>query len=491
MLKKLGIDTRKIRLQWRIFAYLLGFCILLLVILWLFQTVFLNDFYQAIKTFEVRETASTLEKNIDRTDLQALVDSVSERDDLCVMIVNPDRTRVNSSMFNPNCSMDQLTEEKLDELMNDAEKNGGELLHFDTKQKDPSPQVPQENDPGVFMRGNPKKFRESLLLVRLKTDKEGDVTAILINSMISPVDATVSTLRVQLWIVSAILILLSVILALIIARQISKPIVQINESAKKLAKGNYDTQFPGGNYLEIHELSGTLNYMTQELQKTENLRRELLANVSHDLRTPLSLIYGYAEYMHDFPEDVSGENAETIMKEAQWLSTLVNDMLDLSKLESGAQKLQKERFDLTETLRDSAMNLGELLKGQGYAIEFSTEQPVFVCADKNKILQAFINLVNNAVNYCGEDKRVLIRLTIRDGKARVEISDHGPGVPAEDLAYIWDRYYKSDKTHKRSTNGTGLGLSIVKRIIEMHEGQYGVISCEGKGSTFWFSLPLS
>jgi signal transduction histidine kinase len=266
--------------------------------------------------------------------------------------------------------------------------------------------------------------------------------------------------------------------------------VQINQSAKALARGNYETEFHGKGYLEIEELSDTLNTAATELSKVERLRRELIANISHDLRTPLAFIYSYAEMMHDFPHEVTPEQSKIIMDETKRLTSLVNDMLDISLLEAGAAKLNKTNYNLTESLRKTINRMNELVKNEGYQLYFEYNEDIYVCADEVKITQVFYNLLLNAITHSGDDKTVIVRQSVRENSVRIEVIDHGEGIDQSDLPYIWERYYKVDKKHKRPIMGTGLGLSIVKKIIEMHGGKYGVESEEGKGSVFSFQIEL-
>ena len=232
--------------------------------------------------------------------------------------------------------------------------------------------------------------------------------------------------------------------------------------------------------------------MAKELSKVESLRRELMANVSHDLRTPLSLIYSYAEMMHDFPEEISQEQSQIIMDETKRLSSLVNDILDFTKIEKGLESINKTKFNITEALRIIIYRTSKLVEQKGYSINFEYEREYFVYADEVKISQAFYNMVINAINYCGDDKCIeIIQYISDDDKLKIDIVDHGQGISSEELPYIWDRYYKSDKSHKRGVTGSGLGLSIVKKIFELHNIEYGVDSELGRGSVFWFKFDSS
>jgi len=427
----------KLKLKWKIFGFLLGFSALLLIILWIFQTVFLSDMYKLIRKAEIKKAIVLVEKNIDSPKLK---DVLYELEVSKEIIVRP------TMDFSP----------------------------------------PISNIPNKFDRRRPESITKEKKFVL----KNGSEISLTFYAMITPVEATVSTLRMQLFIITGIMILLTTLIAMIISKHISNPIEQVNKSAKNLAKGNYETEFHGRGFLEIKELSDTLNAAAKELSKVERLRRELLANVSHDLRTPLSLIYSYAEMMHDFPKEVTPEQCEIIMNETKRLTSLVNDMLDISSLETGITKLNKRYYNLTESLNSTVKRINELAKKDGYQLCFEYDRELSVYADEVKITQAFYNLLLNAINYGGEDKKVIVRQIIKENSVRIEVIDHGEGISPNDLPFIWERYYKVDKKHKRPVMGTGLGLTIVKKVIEMHNGEYGVESEVGKGSIFWFELKL-
>jgi signal transduction histidine kinase len=430
--------SNKIKLKWRVFGYLLGFSALLLVVLWLFQTMFLNDMYRITRMWEIEKAVSVVKKNIDSPDLDEILVDLYVEKEIYIKATNefapPQRMMV---MGYNRQRLETITNEYIFEL------EGGENL------------------------------------------------SLTFHAIITPVNATVSTLQFQLVLITLLMIILSVGLAIILARKISKPIEKINISAKNLAKGDYETSFSGEGYLEISELSDTLNHTALELSKVEKLRRELIAHISHDLRTPLSLIYSYAEMMHDFPDEITGDQTKVIMDETSRLSSLVDDVLDISRFESGAPLLNISSFNLTNSLKGAVNRVSELVRVDGFSLDFVSDGDVYISADELKVTQAFYNLLINAINYTGDDKVVTIRQLLIDDKVRIEVSDSGEGVDPLHLPYIWERYYKVDKNHKRPVTGTGLGLSIVKKIIESHGGQCGVDSIVGKGSTFWFELNLS
>ena len=306
-----------------------------------------------------------------------------------------------------------------------------------------------------------------------------------------PVDAVVRTLNNQFLWIGIILIVMALVLALMMSKFITRPIVKMNKAAQVLAKGEYDTEFSASGYREICELSDTLNYAASELAKNDNLQKELIANISHDLRTPLTMIKGYGEVMRDIPGENTPENVQVIIDETERLTGLVNDMLDMSKLQAGTRKPDAELFSLTEVVRETMTRYEKLILADGYKISFSADKDVFVVADSVMILQVVYNLINNAINYTGEDKSVIVTQTISDSKVRISVKDSGSGIDKDDIPLIWDRYYKVDKTHKRAAVGTGLGLSIVKGILELHHAKFGVNSKIGEGSTFWFELDVA
>ncbi len=439
------LEMKNISIKWKIFLYLIGFCGVLLVMLWLFQVVFLGKFYKDIRTNDVKAAAKTVMENIESKELGAILLDLNRSREIFVTITDEN----NKTIFG-----------------DDANRK------IESKQE-----LIKERRPP-----------ESISFTQEVTLSSGKKITINSNAIITPVNATVTTLRIQLYYITGFMLLFSIILALVIAKRVSKPIEKINESAKILATGNYQTVFHGNGYKEINELSDTLNFTAKELAKVEGLRQELIANISHDLRTPLTLISGYAEAMRDLPEENNMENAQIILDATKRLTTLVNDVLDISKLQAGEQNINYATYNLTQSLQETISRMRELVKKDGYSLNFVYEEEVMIVADEKKLAQAFYNLLTNAINYTGADKTVIIKQLVVEDKVRIEVIDSGEGISAENLQNIWNRYYKVDQVHKRAVVGTGLGLSIVKSIIELHEGEFGVLSKINEGSVFWFSL---
>ncbi|MEA4852647.1 MAG: HAMP domain-containing sensor histidine kinase [Christensenella sp.] len=483
-------NLKKASIKWKIFTYILIFAAVLILLLWLFQIVFLDDFYQSIKQNEIKDAAQTIEDNTDNENIQILMDMIAHRYDVCVRITDLEGTDVYSSELTPDCVIHKMPTYEMSILAQETQNAGGTLMRILPRQ-----QVFDKGYNAQHFKGNVPpmnaEITESLIYSKIIEGPEGQQWLLSLNSVITPVTSTVETLRIQLIYITVILVGCALIIALVISRRVSKPIIRINQSAKKLAKAEYDVHFDDTGYREISELADTLNYAAHELSKVESLRRELIANISHDLRTPLTMITGYAEVMRDIPGENTPENIQIIIDEAKRLTTLVNDVMDISKLQSGTQELRPSEFNLTALIRDILKRYTKLTEQEGFVITLESDRDITVTADEIKLSQVIYNLINNAVNYAGDGRRIVVKQILEADAVRIEVQDDGEGIPEDKLAYIWDRYYKVDKTHKRAAIGTGLGLSIVKGILDLHHARYGVISHMGEGSTFWFELPLN
>ena len=202
------------------------------------------------------------------------------------------------------------------------------------------------------------------------------------------------------------------------------------------------------------------------------------------------MITGYAEVMQDLPGEMTPENLQIIIDEANRLNLLVTDLLDISRLQSNTADIKMAPFSLTKCIESIFSRYTKLIESDGLNIVFEHDREVFVMGDELRITQVIYNLINNAINYIGEDKTVIVRQSVPDEQVRIDVIDHGEGMPEEQLPYHWVRYYRAGEEHRRAKIGTGLGLSIVKNVLLAHDGEYGVSSALGEGSDFWFILPV-
>ena len=298
-----------------------------------------------------------------------------------------------------------------------------------------------------------------------------------------------NAVRTQFYLTVAVILLATALVGFTMAKGVSEPIIETNKAAKDLSRSRYTRPPHSGGYREIAELNDTLVRAAEDLGKVEDLQRELIANISHDLRTPLTMIIGYAEAMRDIPEEVTPENMQIIIDETNRLNSMVNEVLDFSRLRTGSLELEEKPFNLTAQIREICSRVSKMAAVEGYTVLFDPAEDRTVTGDSGRISQVLYNLIGNALTYTGEDKTV--RVTQRDAgsRVRVEISDSGEGIPADELPYIFDRYYRSRENHRRAVIGSGLGLNICRSILEKHGAGYGVRSEEGQGTTFWFELP--
>ena len=484
--------TLNISIKWKLVAYFIGFTLIMLVLLWLFQIVLLDVMYKNIKVSKIRASAKVIAANLDTEHFGLIAGNLALRQELCIRILDGDGNELYQEHTVPGCVIDELNGMGLSMLIRKAEENGGTFVEPRVSRSEltPAPAVDEQVPFGRLPVLGTNRT-ESLVYVSIVLNSQGEKRVLLLNSSLTPVNATVETLRIQLSYITLVLLFIGLGMALLLSRHISDPIIRLNAASRKLAQGDYGAHFDGEGYLEVAQLADTLNQASRELTKVEELRRELIANVSHDLRTPLTMIVGYAEVMRDIPGENTPENVQVIVDEASRLSLLVDDLMDLSRLQSGTQSLERVRFSLTQSVENIMLRYAKLTEQDGYTIVFEHgEEDAWVYADETRVGQVIYNLINNAIHYTGPDKRVTVRQIVMEDWVRLEVEDTGEGIPKAELPYIWERYYKVKQNHRRAAVGTGLGLSIVRKVLDMHNARYGVVSELDQGSVFWFALPL-
>ena len=481
---------------WKLAAYFLVFVALSLLVVWLFQILLLDVFVENTKKKELSKTADQLSELLGEDSLEgSALGYASER----FMSISIYRLSQNGAtpVVDVNAWGDGknlwLGQEQLSAFYQKALENNGVYetrIAFGGKEvkKEGIGFLPSVGD--TYKDSNIPAKNIRLVHILLANDGDGNEYLLFLDTPLLPLDATVATLKAQFIWITALLLALAALMVHFLYRKISKPLIRMNASAKQLAEGKYDVFFSGKGYRETRELAQTLDYAASELSQLDRLQKELIANISHDLRTPLTMIKGYGEMMRDIPDENTPENMQLILDETERLSELVSDLLDISRLQAGASSLQRTEFDLTEIISEVMARYDAFARLQGYSIHWIAEESAPVLADRKMILQVFYNLINNAINYTGEDKQIRVCQTVKDGKVRISFTDTGMGIPQDQLPLIWDRYYKVDKVHRRATVGSGLGLSIVKAILDKHCAAYGVTSALGAGSTFWFELPI-
>ena len=417
------MKLKKNSLTIKIWIYLSIFSIIILAFLWFFQIISLNGYYRYVKVKSLNKITSKITKKIDDPDYKDYLDNLSFSNEICIELYH-NTNRIYQTNNKKDCIIDSYN--------HDIQDYKNNFYYSDLISSN-------------FETINPR-FNNKTLISGTKINN--NITLFVTTSLV-PLNSSIDILKQQLIYITILILILSFLISFFISKKISKPIIKISKAAKELPNGDYNIVFDTNtNIAEINDLTANLNYARDELGKTEELRRELLANVGHDLKTPLTMIKAYAEMA----------------------------------------KLEITPFNITKLIK-SIINRYNVLKiTEGYNIIFDCHDDIMVEGDKKRIEQVIYNLINNAINYTGDNKKVVISITEHHLNYRISISDSGKGIAKKDLKLIWDKYYRIDKNYQRKAVGTGLGLSIVKNILIKHKSNYGVITSK-KGTTFYFDLP--
>ena len=295
------------------------------------------------------------------------------------------------------------------------------------------------------------------------------------------------------YITAAILFILSLIILLVFTKTVYFPLQKITEGANEYAAGNLEYRIDLNTRDEMGYLAGTLNYMSGELNKLEEYQRNFIANVSHDFRSPLTSIKGYLEAIIDgtIPPEMYEKYLTRVISETERLTKLTQGMLTLNSLDSKGY-LSRSSFDINRVIKDTAASFEGTCDSRHIRFDLTFSDNIqMVYADMGKIQQVLYNLIDNAIKFSHDDSVIYIQASSKYEKIFVSVKDTGIGIPRDSIKKIWDRFYKTDLSRGKDKRGTGLGLSIVKEIIQAHGENIDVISTEGVGTEFIFSLPSS
>ncbi len=460
----------------------------IITLIWICQIALLYSFFQSYRSSQVRKAADMIVQNIDHADLEDLADRISAENEVCMMLLDGEGTVLLSIDHVRFCVLHHLKRPEMERLIQAAPPDG--TAYTESKNVFPFQNEDYRSDrfEGDVPEEDPLRGR-SFMHVQQVRFADGSRGTLLINAQIAPTRTVSSLLRRQLIYVIFLILLAAFIIGHYLGASVTLPIIETNRAARELSRGTYTRPPHSGGYREISELNDTLIQAADDLKRVQRLQRELIGNMSHDLRTPLTMIQGYAETMRDIPEEMNPENMQIIIDETNRLSSLVNEVLDFSQLRSGTMHIEKRDFDLTATISAIRSRVAAMTEKDGYRIEMEANGKCMVHGDSARIEQVVYNFLGNALTYTGEDKRVIIRQTERENHIRVSITDSGKGIDPMELPYIWDRYYRTNESHRRAVIGSGLGLNICRGILENHGAAYGVESELGKGTTFWFELP--
>lgn len=470
---KLKLDSQSIK--FKTWLYFILFTAFLMIVLWFLQVLFLNNFYEVMKVEQTNNVVKEIKdsyKTSSNSDFLKKVEKISNSNDIYIYVASFDGKTI---YFRP--SGDNTSSQYYSEQINTINQR-----LFST-----------QNDSAQLRIKGQDASKVTLAYGNILSADDKNPLLVYVFSPLWPVSSTIQILTHQLVYVTFISLILACLISFYLSVRITRPIRKISNSAERLASGEYGIVFKGGHYTEINNLADTLTRASIALEKSNTMQKDLIANVSHDLRTPLTMIKSYAEMI----KDISGDNPvkreehlNVIIEETDRLNSLVGDLLTISRIQSGKLTLERNDFNITEAAR-SIINTYKIMEEEDdYKFRLNSPASFIVNGDEDKIKQVISNLVTNAIKFCGDDKTIILTIKKRGKMILCRIEDHGAGIAPSELSHVWERYYKSSSNMVRSAEGTGLGLSIVKEILTLHKVDFGVDSTVGKGTTFWFELPF-
>lgn len=335
-------------------------------------------------------------------------------------------------------------------------------------------------------------FNEDVISVSIPIQTNGAPNGIiLLHSTVSQLKNLQSNIFQVIYVPFLVMIIISFVLLALISGKIMKPIRKINTIAEEYATGNFESKMDIHSNDEIGQLSATLEYMASELSKLDDYRKSFISNISHDFRSPLTSIKGYIEAILDgtIPPEKQDRYLGIVLKETQRLTKLTSSLLELNNFDSYGIWLMPKDFDIAELVKNVINTYEGKCIERSIRLDLINEaSSTMVHADKTKIQQVIYNLLDNAIKFTPDGKNIRITLYDKNEKLFVSVKDEGCGIPEDSLNKIWVRFYKADASRGKDKQGTGLGLAITREIIKAHSENINVVSTEGVGSEFTFSL---
>lgn len=340
-----------------------------------------------------------------------------------------------------------------------------------------------------------RKHLNSLHLLYDDSEEENafktPIAVLFISSPSAQITGFVDQMSRTVMISTLLVFIVALIAVYLISEKITEPLKEMSKAAKSFAQGRFDVRVPVRGEDEVGELAKAFNNMASSLEKAEEMRSTFLANISHDLRTPMTSIAGIIDCILDgaIPPEKHGQYLQQVASEVRRLSRLVTSLLDISRMQAGDRKFNMTAFDICEMARQTLISFEKRLDEKKLEVEFEcSSDNINVLADTDAIHQVMFNLIDNAVKFSNESGTLGIRITAKDKKVYVSVSNTGTGIPPEDLPYVFDRFYKSDRSRGLDKTGVGLGLFIVRTIIERHGEEIRVRSEYQKDCEFTFTL---
>lgn len=353
-----------------------------------------------------------------------------------------------------------------------------------------------DNGNYVITKQQDSSLKEEYMILYGKTGEAGEIF------MRTPVKSMRESARITsmfLGITGIIALFISLVVILLMSRSITKPIRELSDISRRMAELHFENKYASrkSSSREIEELGRDINELSTTLEKTiselieiDEMRKEFLSNVSHELKTPIAIISGYAEGLKECVNDDAESRdyyCEVIMDESEKMNKLVQKLLSLNKLEFGHEVIDKQRFELSDLVSGVIESFKVLMEKEGIKVIHQYNETVYAYGDPFLIEEVVSNYISNAVHYAKGEKEIVISYDAFDSKIRMTVFNTGDNIPAEDISKIWDKFYKVDKARTREYGGSGIGLSIVKAIADLHNERCGVINCEA-GVKFWIEF---
>lgn len=486
----------KYSIKKQMIAIFIGLLACMVVALLVINMTFLEPYYIQNKEKSFREMYETLnqvaqDQSYSDEEVSSDVAKQVERNNLSFLIIDETTGNKYTNVYNQEMLFNQL----LGYVINQSQQNAEILESTDAYQ------MLQAKDP----------WNETEYLVMWGNFEDG--SQFLMRSPLESMRESAAISNRFLIYIGSVLILAAGALVWYFSKKLTDPIRELANLSDKMANLDFEAKYTSGGKNEIGELGANFNRMSSRLESTiselkkannsllkdieqkekmEEMRNEFLGNVSHELKTPIALIQGYAEGLKDGVNDDAESRdfyCDVIMDEAMKMNQMVKNLLTLNQLEFGDEDISFERFDLAALIRGVLQSMEILAQQDELKIIFRQESPVYVWADEFKTEQVVRNYVSNAFHHASGDKVIEVKIQKEGKKARTSVFNTGTPIPEEDLKHIWEKFYKVDKAHTREYGGNGIGLSIVKAIMESFHQEYGVKNYDN-GVEFWFELDV-
>lgn len=471
--------NRKIKFRTKLCLYFLMFTAVIFGVLWLLQTVFLQSFYNHM--LEKRTKSATAKIAEAEGDFDTIDDLARENSLLVYLTDKSGNIIYSTDEYKSNY---QYSEDHYSYKNGSSENlyRKGEKLNYQEAVYRSLPDGYSDFLNALENEGGTAGYKTDKLYVY--GEYLGDDKVLYVSTTLNAVGAAVGIIRIQLLWVSVLSIVIAAMLSYLISKRFAKPVAMLSQQAKTLGDDNITFAFEKGFCSEIDELEDTLISTNEKLKYAKTYQQELLANVSHDLRTPLTMIRGYAESIQDYGDDAEQRNAdsEIIIRETDRLNALVNEILEYSELKSENRQNHFEIVYMSTLVKSVISQFKPLFQSQDGVIEEFVTEDLSMNGDQRLLERVVYNLIDNAIRHTGDSNKITVTLTRENDRIRLTVQDYGDGIPAEQLPHIWERYYTYRQRNKQGVSG--LGLAIVKQIVTIHGGNCSVRSEVGNGSCF-------